>query len=117
MWIRTQREDRMSRAVWNGTVIADSEDTTVVDGYTYFPRDAVNWDYLRASDHHSVCGWKGTASYYDVVVGGEENRNAAWSYPTPSAEAAPTVRDRIGFWNGVRIERDAARADAGRGEG
>lgn len=96
----------MSRAVWNGTVLADSEDTAVVDGYTYFPRGAVNWDYLRASDHQSVCGWKGTASYYDVVVGGKENRNAAWWYPDPSHRAAPMVGNRVGFWRGVRIEPD-----------
>lgn len=98
----------MSRAVWKGTVIADSDDTTVVDGYTYFPRTAINWDLLRGSDHQSVCGWKGTASYYDVVVDGQHNRNAAWWYPTPSDQAAPMVRDRVGFWRGVRIERDDA---------
>lgn len=96
----------MPKAVWNGAVIAESTDVEVVDGYTYFPADAVDRQYLRRSDHQSVCAWKGTASYYDVVVDGEANRAAAWEYLDPSERAAPLVSGRIGFWRGVRIERD-----------
>lgn len=98
----------MPRAMWNGIVIAESTDVEVVDGYTYFPGDAVDSKYLEPSEHHSVCGWKGTASYYDVVVDGEVNAAAAWHYPDPSEKAAPLVGGRIGFWRGVQIERDGA---------
>ncbi len=96
----------MPGAVWNGAVIAESDDVEVVDGYTYFPADAVDTGHLQRSDHHSVCPWKGTASYYDVVVEGEVNAAAAWYYPDPSRRAAPLVGGRIGFWRGVRIETD-----------
>lgn len=96
----------MVRAVWNGVVIAESDDVTVVDGYTYFPASAVDHRYLRASETRSRCYWKGVASYYDVAVEGQVNRDAAWHYPNPSAEAAPLVRGRIGFWRGVRIEAE-----------
>lgn len=96
----------MTRAIWNGAVIAESDDVEVVDGYTYFPADAVHHELLRTSEHHSVCGWKGTASYYDVVVEGVVNAEAAWYYPDPRREAAPRVGGRIGFWRGVKIERD-----------
>lgn len=102
----------MTRAIWNGAVIAESDDVEVVDGYTYFPADAVNGEHLQPSDHHTVCPWKGTASYYDVVVDGEVNRAAAWYYPNPSHRAAPLVAGRIGFWRGVRIERDAGDGSA-----
>lgn len=97
----------MARAVWKGAVIAESDDVEVVDGYTYFPVDTVDRSRLRPSDHRSVCPWKGTASYYDIVVDGEVNGTAAWHYPEPSARAAPMVGGRIGFWRGVKIERDA----------
>lgn len=106
----------MPRAVWNGAVIAESDDVEVVDGYTYFPSDAVNREHLQPSDHHTTCPWKGTASYYDVVVDGEVNRTAAWYYPDPSNRAAPLVGGRIGFWRGVKIERgDSGGSDAHRG--
>ncbi len=94
----------MSKAVWNGTVIAESTDTIVVDGYTYFPEGTVKQEHLRPSDYHSVCHWKGVASYYDVVVDGQVNKDAAWCYPTPS-DAAKHVKGRIGFWRGVKVER------------
>ncbi|MGE3795770.1 MAG: DUF427 domain-containing protein [Dehalococcoidia bacterium] len=103
----------MPRAVWNGVVVADSEDVEVVDGYTYFPAGAVNAEHLRRSDHSSSCPWKGTASYFDVVVGEQVNRDAAWEYPHPSDRAAPLVGGRIGFWRGVRIESDAGPARPG----
>lgn len=95
----------MARAIWNGAVLAESDDVVVVDGYSYFPRDAVNFDLLVESPHTSVCGWKGRARYYSVVVDGAENRDAAWYYPTPSV-AARKVDGRIAFWRGVRIVAD-----------
>ncbi len=96
----------MPKAVWNATVIADSDDVEVVDGYTYFPVGEVEQRYLRPSDRRSVCPWKGTASYYDVVVDGVVDDAAAWHYPEPSRRAAPRVGGRIAFWRGVRIEGD-----------
>lgn len=95
----------MARAIWNGAVIAASDDVEVVDGYTYFPPDAVDRSRLVESDHRSVCPWKGTASYYDVVVDGEVSRAAAWHYPDPSRRATPLVGGRIAFWHGVTIDR------------
>jgi len=96
----------MVRAVWNGAVIAESDTVEVASGYTYFPVGTVDDRYLRPSTHRSVCGWKGTASYFDVVVDGVVNAQAAWHYPDPSRRAAPLVGGRIGFWHGVQIERD-----------
>ena len=93
----------MAKARWNGAVIAESDQTQVVDGYTYFPADAVDRRFLRASTHHSACAWKGTASYYDVVVGETINREAAWYYATPK-DAARHLAGWIGFWKGVRVE-------------
>ncbi|MEX1009404.1 MAG: DUF427 domain-containing protein [Acidimicrobiia bacterium] len=92
----------MLRAVWNGAVVAESDHTVVVDGYHYFPRASVRSEYLQASDHHSRCGWKGTASYYSLAVDGELNRDAAWYYPDPAAAAA-TIDGYVGFWHGVTI--------------
>jgi uncharacterized protein (DUF427 family) len=93
----------MPRAVWKGAVLAESAETRLVDGYTYFPPDAVRREYLRPTETHTRCGWKGTASYYDVVVDGEVNADAAWYYPQTS-EAARSIEGWIGFWRGVRIE-------------
>jgi uncharacterized protein (DUF427 family) len=83
-------------------------DVTVVDGYTHFPAESVNRRFLRPSDTRSRCYWKGVASYYDVVVNGETNRDAAWYYPDPSPRAAPLVKGRIAFWRGVRVEGEGA---------
>lgn len=102
----------MTRAVWNGRVIAESDDVIVVDGYHYFPRASVDADLLAPSKHTSVCGWKGTARYFTIAVDGSENRDAAWYYPVPSAAAA-RVSDRIGFWRGVKIEKDPGDARPG----
>jgi uncharacterized protein (DUF427 family) len=85
-------------------VIAESDDCVVVEGNHYFPRDAVRKEYLRDSSHHTVCSWKGTASYYDVVVDGAVNPNAAWYYPDPS-EAAKSIAGHIAFWKGVKVEK------------
>lgn len=93
----------MPKAVWNGAVIADSDDTVVVEGNHYFPPESLHQEFLVESDRHSVCGWKGTASYFDVVVDGETLPAAAWYYPDPS-RAARKVKDRVAFWRGVRVE-------------
>ena len=96
----------MPKAIWNGAVIADAPDDAVeiVEGNVYFPAQAVRRDVLRPSDTHTVCGWKGTASYYHVAVDGDVNSDAAWYYPQPK-EAARNITGRIAFWKGVRVER------------
>jgi uncharacterized protein (DUF427 family) len=93
----------MTTASWNGSIIAKSDDTVVVEGNHYFPLDTVLPDVLVPSDHTSVCPWKGTASYYSVVVDGETNQNAAWYYPTPK-DAAKEITGRVAFWKGVTVE-------------
>ena len=90
------------KAVWNGAVIADSDDTVVVEGNHYFPIGSVRADVLRPSDHHTVCGWKGTASYYTIAIGDAENRDAAWYYPEPK-DAAKEIAGRVAFWRGVQV--------------
>jgi len=93
----------MARAMWKGTVLAESDRCELVEGNTYFPPAAVRREHLRPSETHTTCGWKGVASYYDVVVNGEVNRDAAWYYPDPKAAAA-NVKDHVAFWRGVVIE-------------
>jgi uncharacterized protein (DUF427 family) len=92
----------MVKAVWNGAVIAESDDTVVVEGNHYFPSEAVDASLLRPSDTHTICPWKGTASYHSLMVDGTENRNAAWYYPDPKPAAAE-IKDRIAFWKGVQV--------------
>lgn len=92
----------MTKATWNDTVLASSEDIVKVEGNAYFPADALQREYFRPSVHTTVCGWKGTAHYYDVVVGDAVNENAAWYYPEPK-EAAAEIRGRVAFWKGVRV--------------
>jgi uncharacterized protein (DUF427 family) len=92
----------MARATWRGAVLAESDETVRVEGNHYFPPDTVRTEHLRPSDTHTVCGWKGVASYYTVVVDGEENPDAAWFYPTPK-DAAAEIRDHIAFWHGVTV--------------
>ncbi|HEX2207715.1 MAG TPA: DUF427 domain-containing protein [Longimicrobium sp.] len=94
----------MARATWNGAVIAESDRYEVVEGNVYFPPDAMNREYLQPSQTHTVCGWKGTASYYDVVVDGKMNADAAWYYPEPM-DAAGNIRDHVAFWKGVEVVR------------
>ena len=94
----------MARAVWNGAVAAASDDTIVVEGNHYFPPDSVREEYLVDNTQHTVCPWKGTASYYDVAVDGDVNRAAAWYYPTPS-QAASEIAGYVAFWRGVHVER------------
>jgi uncharacterized protein (DUF427 family) len=93
----------MVRAIWNGKVIAESAETVVVEGNHYFPREAVNPAYLRDSDTHTFCPWKGTASYHTLDVDGERNEAAAWYYPEAKPRAKH-IEDRIAFWRGVTIE-------------
>ena len=93
----------MAQAIWNGTVLAESDQTIVVEGNHYFPPEAVNRAYLQPSESHTVCGWKGLASYYDVVVDGQVNRDAAWYYPTPK-DAAHNISGYIAFWHGVQVK-------------
>lgn len=92
------------RALWNGQVIAESDDTVVVEGNHYFPAESVRRELLRPSSRHTICPWKGQASYYDVVVDGQVNAAAAWYYPAPS-QAAAHIKDHVSFWQGVRVER------------
>ena len=92
----------MKKAVWNGQVVAESDQTIVIEGNHYFPPDSVRQKYLQESDHHTTCPWKGYASYYDVVVDGEVNANAAWYYPEPKA-AAEEITGYVAFWNGVKV--------------
>ena len=92
----------MMQAIWNGAVIAESDDTVVVEGNHYFPPDAVDRAYLRTSATRSRCPWKGTASYYSLVVDGRENRDAAWYYPEPLPPAS-SIAGRIAFWHGVKV--------------
>ena len=91
----------MARATWNGIVIADSEDTVVVEGNHYFPAESVKPGVLTKTATESVCPWKGTASYYSVVVDGQVNEDAAWYYPNPK-EAAAEIKDHVAFWKGVQ---------------
>ena len=93
----------MPKAMWNGAVIAESDRCVVVEGNQYFPANSVKREYLRGSTTHTVCSWKGTASYYDVVVDGATNKDAAWYYPDPK-DAAAQIRDHVAFWRGVIIE-------------
>ena len=90
------------RAIWNNTVIAESDDTVVVEGNHYFPREAIKAEFFTDSDKHTVCGWKGTANYYSVAVDGEVNADAAWYYPEPLSGAAQ-IKDHVAFWRGVEV--------------
>lgn len=94
----------MAKASWCGETIAESDETKIVDGYTYFPPQTVRWDLLRATAETTVCSTKGTASYFDIVVGPDHNESGAWIYKTPLPRATD-IAGWIGFWRGVKIER------------
>ena len=94
----------MTRAVWEGAVLAESADCVIVEGNSYFPAEAVRTEYLEPSTTTTVCPWKGTAHYYDVIVDGKRNADAAWYYPEPK-DAAREIKDRVAFWHGVKVER------------
>ena len=90
------------KATWNETVLAESDKTIVVEGNHYFPPDAVHNEYFQNSTTHTTCGWKGEASYYDVVVNGEVNKDAAWYYPETKS-AADEIKGYVAFWKGVKV--------------
>ena len=90
------------KAIWNGKVIAESDDTVVVEGNHYFPEESINKEYFKDSSTNTVCPWKGTASYFSLNVDGGENLDAAWYYPEPS-ELAKQVKNRVAFWKGVEV--------------
>ena len=90
------------KAVWKGHVIAESDRTIVVENNHYFPPESVKMELLRESRRRSTCPWKGEAHYHDIVVAGDENKNAAWSYPAPK-EAAEQIKDHVAFWKGVAV--------------
>ncbi|MDX2075008.1 MAG: DUF427 domain-containing protein [bacterium] len=92
----------MAKATWNGVVLAESNQTIIVEGNHYFPAESVNMEYFKTSETHTTCPWKGLASYYTVEVDGKTNPDAAWYYPTPK-EAAKHVTGRVAFWKGVVV--------------
>jgi uncharacterized protein (DUF427 family) len=90
------------KAIWNGVTLAESDTTIVVEGNHYFPADSIDLEYFRPSSTHTVCGWKGTASYYDVIAAGETNEDAAWYYPE-TKEEAQNIKGYVAFWKGVTV--------------
>lgn len=90
------------KAVWNGQTIAESDDIVTVEGNAYFPQTTLRREFVRPSEHTSICPWKGTASYYDLAVDGRTNENAVWYYPDPKPAAA-SIRGRVAFWKGVQV--------------
>jgi len=90
------------KAIWNDVVIAEGDKTVVVEGNHYFPPQSVRTEHMRPSQTHTTCPWKGEASYYDVVIGGQVNRDAAWFYPEPKPAASP-IKDHVAFWKGVKV--------------
>lgn len=91
------------KAIWNNTVIAESDDTVLVEGNYYFPASTLRREYVTFSNHRSSCVWKGEANFYSLLVNSALNTNAVWYYPDPKPEAE-MVRDRVAFWNGVKVE-------------
>ena len=94
----------MAKAIGENVVVAESDRTVEIEGNQYFPADSVHLEYLRPSEHHTVCPWKGTASYYHLEAGGKRNENAAWYYPNPKTAAAE-IKDHIAFWKGVKVQK------------
>lgn len=94
----------MAKATWEGAVLAECNQTVEVEGNQYFPSDAIRKEYFQPSKEHSVCPWKGTASYYDIEVNGKRNPGAAWYYPDPKP-AAKQIKDHVAFWKGVKVEK------------
>jgi uncharacterized protein (DUF427 family) len=91
------------KAIWNNQVIAESNETLVIEGNHYFPLESVKKEFLQSSDTKTTCPWKGLASYYTIAVNGEENKDAAWYYPEPKY-AAKEIKDRVAFWKGVKVQ-------------
>ncbi len=90
------------KAIWNGATLAKSDKTVVIEGNHYFPADAINKEFFRQSQTHTVCPWKGTASYYDIVANGATNKDAAWFYPQ-AKDAAKEIENHVAFWKGVEV--------------
>ncbi len=90
------------KAIWNGVTLAESDDLEQVEGNYYFPAESIKQEYFSISRTNSICPWKGTASYFNVQVNGQENRDAAWYYPDPKP-AASQIKDRVAFWKGVEV--------------
>lgn len=95
----------MKRAIWNDTVIAESDTTVIIEGNHYFPAESIRKEYFRNSETHTTCPWKGIASYYSIEVNGRENKDAAWYYPETS-ELAKSIEGKVAFWKGVQVEID-----------
>lgn len=93
----------MPRAIWNGAILAESDQCVVVEGNQYFPPDSIKCEYFQDSNTHTTCGWKGVASYYNIVVDNQVNKDAAWYYPEPK-DAAKNIEGYIAFWRGVKVE-------------
>ena len=94
----------MAKAIWEDAVLADSNQTVELEGNQYFPPEAIKPEYFKPSSSHTVCPWKGTASYYDVEVNGKRNAGAAWFYPEPK-DAAKQIKGHVAFWKGVKVEK------------
>ncbi|VEP15999.1 conserved hypothetical protein [Hyella patelloides LEGE 07179] len=93
----------MKKATWNGATLAESDRTIVVEGNHYFPSEAINQEYFQSSNTHTSCPWKGQASYYNIVVEGKENKDAAWYYPS-AKEKAQNIEGYVAFWRGVKVD-------------
>lgn len=94
----------MVKAIWNGVILAESDNCQIVEGNYYFPPETINQEYFKTSDTHTTCSWKGVASYYTISVNGLENKDAAWYYPQ-AKEKAKNIEGYIAFWKGVKVER------------
>jgi uncharacterized protein (DUF427 family) len=94
----------MMKAIWNGTILAESDQTIVVEGNHYFPPDAIHGEHFQDSTTHTTCPWKGVANYYSVVVDGQVNKDAAWYYPSPKP-AAKQITGYVAFWRGVQVTK------------
>lgn len=94
----------MAKAMWNGTVLADSDKFEIVEGNIYFPEETINQQYFKKTNKKTVCFWKGVASYYTINVNGNENKDAAWYYPNPS-HAAKRIKNHVAFWKGIIVEK------------
>lgn len=94
----------MTRAIWNGVVLAESDHTEMIEGNHYFPPESINRQFFKESDRHTICFWKGEASYYDIIADGQIIKNAAWYYPQPKP-AAMNIRDHVAFYGMVKIEK------------
>ncbi|MCB8944972.1 MAG: DUF427 domain-containing protein [Ardenticatenaceae bacterium] len=93
----------MAKAIWNGVILAESNQTKLVEGNHYFPPESINKEYFQPNDSTTICPWKGTANYYDIIVDGKTNTGGAWYYASPKP-AARQIKDHVAFWRGVRVE-------------